>query len=104
MTEAMQPPSDIDFTRLWAHVTAQFRCGPDSIHGPAHWRREEKNGLLLATKTGADITVVRLFAVFHDSCRVSEDWDEAHGARGAALATRLRGGLFEIPDASFGLL
>ena len=89
---------------IWEHVTAQFRCGPDSIHGPAHWKRVEKNGLLLATRTGADVTVVRLFSLFHDACRVSEDWDEGHGARGAALASRLRGELFELPDESFKLL
>jgi uncharacterized protein len=104
MSEALQPPNDINFARLWESVTAQFRFGPDSIHGPAHWRRVEKNGLLLATRTEADITVVCLFAVLHDACRVSEDWDEGHGVRGAALASRLRGELFVIPDESFKLL
>ena len=82
---------DIDYPNLWEQVAAQFRCGADFIHGASHWRRVEKNGLLLATKTGADITVVRLFAVFHDSCRVNECVDDGHGLRGATLAASLRG-------------
>ena len=100
----MQPPSDIDFPCLWEHVTAQFACGPDSIHGPAHWRRVEQNGLLLATRTGADITVVRLFALFHDACRVNEVTDDGHGVRGAQLAASLRGSMFDIADEAFALL
>jgi uncharacterized protein len=102
--KAMLPPLEIDFARLWERVTAQYRCGLDSIHGPAHWRRVEQTGLLLAKRTGAEIVVVRLFAVFHDSCRTTEGWDEGHGARGAALSEQLRGELFEILDVSFKLL
>lgn len=93
--------TETDFTKLWQRVSAQFRCGPESIHGPSHWKRVEKNGLLLATKTGADITVVRLFALFHDSCRENDFEDEGHGERGAALAASWRGELFEVTDATF---
>src|SRR5262249_31574919 len=85
-------------------VTAQFQCGRDSIHGPAHWRRVEKNGLLIASRSGAIVEVVRLFAVFHDSRREHDDWDDTHGARGAAYAASKRGVLFELSDAHFELL
>jgi uncharacterized protein len=100
----MQPPSDINFTILWQDVTARFKCGVESIHGPSHWKRVEQNGLLLATRTGANIAVVRLFALFHDSCRVNECGDEGHGARGAELAQSLRGVLYDITDEAFALL
>lgn len=90
--------------RLWRHLTNQFRCDPRSIHGPSHWRRVEHNGLLIAPKSCANVTVVRLFAVFHDACRVNENRDDGHGARGAALAISLRGVLFDLPDQEFELL
>ena len=94
----------IDWADLWRRVSEQFSLGLDSIHGPAHWRRVERNALLLATRTGADITVVRLFAVFHDSRRHNENHDPQHGERGAALATQMRGQHFELDDAAFAKL
>ena len=63
----------------------------------------ERNGLLLATQTGADRDVVRLFAIFHDARRVYEGTDDGHGARGAAFAAELRGRHFELDDARFAL-
>lgn len=89
---------------LWDRVIQQFRCDLKSLHGPAHWRRVERNRLLLAQESGAIEDVVRLFAVFHDSRRENEDWDAEHGARGAAYAASLRGVLFELSDAHFELL
>ena len=91
----------IDWTVLWEVVANQFPLGRESTHGPAHWRRVERNALLLATRTGADVTVVRLFAVFHDSRRKNETHDPQHGARGAALAQELRGKYFDLADADF---
>lgn len=96
--------SSIDFRRLWQHVSAQFPLSKRSDHGPGHWRRVERNGLLLATRTGADVTVVRLFALFHDSRRENEFTDRDHGKRGAQLAASLRGTLFDLPDEDFELL
>jgi uncharacterized protein len=89
---------------LWQLVASQFR-GPDhSFHGPDHWRRVERNGLLLATRTGADIDVVRLFAIFHDSQREDDGRDYGHGARGAAYAATLRGSAYHLSDDRFELL
>ena len=44
-----------DFDPLWQLVTDQFHAPVYSVHGPDHWRRVERNGLLLATRTGADL-------------------------------------------------
>lgn len=93
-----------DFTNLWRQVAAQFSRGPDSIHGPAHWKRVEQHGQLLATRTGADITVVRLFALFHDAQRINKSVDHGHGIRGAELAAHLRGSAFDISDEAFAVL
>jgi uncharacterized protein len=95
---------NIEWQRLWEHVTREFQCAGDSIHGPGHWRRVERNGLLVATRSGAVVEVVRLFAVFHDSRREHDDWDDTHGARGAAYAASLRGVLFDLSDEHFKLL
>ena len=81
-----------------------FPAGKHSIHGPAHWLRVERNGLLLAARSGADETIVRLFALFHDSCRINDGHDPQHGQRGADLAATLRGTLFDISDPAFELL
>jgi uncharacterized protein len=95
----------IDFEALWAHLAEQFPLGRHSVHGPSHWRRVESNGLRLAAATsGADVVVVRLFAVLHDSRRQNEFTDHEHGLRGGELAQLLRGQLFEITDARFALL
>jgi uncharacterized protein len=54
------------------------------------------NGLALAARTpGADVEVVELFALFHDSEREDEGRDPGHGERAAASVQRLaaRGGL-----------
>ena len=94
----------IDFDKLWAHALAEWPAAGFLLHGSQHWRRVERNGLLLATETGADEIVIRLFALFHDSCRTNEGIDDGHGVRGAELAKRLRGSLYELDGARFALL
>lgn len=93
-----------DLSHLWHTVIKQFHTLEYSIHGPEHWKRVERNGLLLSTRTGADVTVVRLFALFHDSHRLNDDWDDGHGARGALYAKTLRGVGYTLDDDRFELL
>jgi uncharacterized protein len=82
-----------------------FILGRHSHHGPSHWRRVEDNGLALAEETpGADVLVVRLFAILHDCRRFEEGYDPEHGSRAAAEAERWRGRLFELDDAGLELL
>ena len=69
-------------------VVSQFRLPISGVHGPSHWMRVRKNGLMLAEKTGANTNVIELFALFHDSCRVTDDRDNEHGYRGGELAQR----------------
>ena len=74
------------------------------IHGVTHWARVLENGSRLSVLTGARLSIVRLFAVFHDSRRINEDHDPNHGRRGASLAADLRGEFFEMSDEDFALL
>jgi uncharacterized protein len=91
----------IDFDMLWAEVASPFRYHVSQLHGPEHWRRVERNGLLICEHSGAQPEVVRLFALFHDSRRINDGWDPEHGARGAEYAAELRGTAFELSDADF---
>jgi uncharacterized protein len=75
------------------------------VHGLHHWRRVEQNGLRLAKATAdADIVVVRLFAVFHDSERVNEYTDPEHGLRAAELMRCLHGNGFRLSDEQLSTL
>ncbi len=77
-------------------VTLRFAGDVQSIHGIAHWRRVEQNGLEIARHSGADLLVVRLFAWLHDSRRLNDNEDHGHGARAAAWLTELHGEYFVL--------
>ena len=100
----MAGSSMVDFISVWQEITSKFKGDHGSIHGPAHWRRVEANGMQIASANGADEVVVRLFAVLHDSCRVDDSYELTHGQRAAEYAQRLRGNLFEVTDDQFRLL
>lgn len=74
-----------DYPTLQNHVLSN-RIFESELHGLTHWQQVEHNGLLLASETGADTTVVRLFALFHDSKRADDGFDMDHGPRGAEFA------------------
>lgn len=94
---------DPDFPALWARAEREFKL-KGSMHGPGHWRRVEANGLLLAPLCGADVLVVRLFALFHDCKRHDDNDDPEHGRRAATFLAQNRTELFQISDEQFALL
>ncbi len=55
------------------------------LHGPGHWKRVALAGGRLAVPD-ADMLVVLLFAMIHDSQRYNDDHDPLHGPRAAAFA------------------
>lgn len=91
-------------TELIAAIVNQLAINPCGLHGLSHWARVYANGLRLAETTGADTRVVELFALFHDSRRLTEQADPEHGPRGAVLAEQLRGVAFQLDDQPFQLL
>jgi uncharacterized protein len=95
---------NVDFEKLLDAMTLHSSLGHGSIHGPDHWARVEDNGIQLATRNGADQTVVRLFAIFHDAERRNEGHDPRHGQRAAELVASLHGDLFTIDEHSLELL
>jgi len=91
-----------DLDLVITKVFLKLPFNSSSIHGLDHIYKVLKNGLQLAGQTGADKTVVALFALFHDFGRKTDGFDPGHGARGAAEAERLRRqGFFEIDDERF---
>lgn len=52
---------------------------PSDIHGLSHWQNVERNAVLLAEKTGADLQALKIFAYVHDMCRENDGGDPDHG-------------------------
>jgi uncharacterized protein len=81
--EAAQPP-------LVRAVLGGYQLPLGGVHGPAHWLRVLANGRALAAMTpDADVEVVGLFALLHDSRRVNEHTDPQHGERAADFVRQL---------------
>ena len=60
--------------------------------------------MLLATPE-CDVTVIRLFAYLHDSCRENDGYDLEHGPRAAQMMESLRDNLLkDLSDEQFLLL
>ena len=74
---------------LMEELKAGFQLDWQGLHGARHWARVMHHGLHLAGRTGADLQVVRLFAVLHDSQRANEGADAAHGQRAAGFVLKL---------------
>ena len=97
--ESRNEISDGVFARVIDYSKSIFALGPHSVHGPDHWRRVETMGLELCKETDADKTVVRLFALLHDSCRMDDGADLFHGPRAADMLNEISGELFTLePD------
>jgi uncharacterized protein len=86
------------------HALSGFKCGADSIHGPAHWQRVDDFGVSIAESTGADLTVVRLFALLHDCCRMDDGEDLDHGPRAAEMIGRIVPEVFDLAQGRLDLL
>ena len=89
---------------LLEEILCRYVLPPNGVHGFTHWARVIENGFRIAEQTGADMKIVQLFAVFHDSRRVNETMDEAHGRRGAELAASLCGSSFHLSESALELL
>ena len=93
---------DWNFDELWDEVADQYHGGEHSIHGPRHWRRVLGFGLKIAEESGADVLIVKLFALFHDCRRENDGHDPGHGLRGAEFAKELRAAnRFSLDDERF---
>ena len=90
--------------KLILALRAHFALDWSGIHGVAHWARVRVNGLAIAHRNGARQDVIELFSFLHDSCRISDGRDPAHGLRAVTFAAYLRGRVYDIDNAGFTLL
>ena len=95
---------NVEILKVLQAVLEDYALPLDGIHGVAHWARVLENGRRLASETGANIEVVSLFAVLHDSRRINEGSDPDHGLRAAEFAGDIRGKVFDLEDETFALL
>ena len=98
-----QPSSTIS-QEFFEHLVDNHMLGHSGYHGKDHWLRVLRNGRDLAALTGANLKVVELFAVIHDSQRENEDYDPDHGRRAAAYARTLQGVWFNLSETELDLL
>tara|TARA_B110000008_G_scaffold102120_1_gene104943 strand:- start:6855 stop:7544 length:690 start_codon:yes stop_codon:yes gene_type:complete len=90
--------------KFFEFIAEQFDLNHDGNHGYDHWLRVLLNGRILCEQNSANIKVVELFALLHDSKRTSEDADSDHGERAAIFAESLRDTWFSITDQEMRLL
>ncbi len=95
---------DVNIPLVLKTVLEEYALPLNGDHGVAHWARVLENGLRLSSETGANVEVVQLFAVLHDSRRQNEVTDPQHGPRAAEFALDLRGSVFDLEDHEFRLL
>lgn len=89
---------------FFRHLVETHELGHSGYRGEDHWRRVLFNGRILVAATGANLRVIELFALIHDSRRENEDHDPDHGLRAAQRARELRGTWFDGTDAEMALL
>jgi len=85
-------------------IRDQYVLDWHGIHGWDHWMTVQETGLVLARENGADIRVVELFALLHDSCRLNDGLDPDHGPRAADFALGLNGDFFTLDDPALDIL
>ncbi len=93
-----------DLPAIVSRILDAYELPPFGMHGIIHWARVLENGVRIAEANGADTEVITLFALFHDSKRVTDGQDDEHGLRGAVFAESLRGDLVHLDDDRFEIL
>lgn len=88
---------------LVVKVIGEAKLANSSIHGVSHWQTVERNGAYLCQFNSADLEVVRLFALFHDSKREDDYRDLEHGPRAETYLREIRE-LVPLKDAQFEFL
>lgn len=89
---------------FFEYLVASHTLGHDGFHVRDHWLRVLQSAREIAAATGANLRVLELFAVLHDSQRENENHGPEHGHRAAAYAVELTGKWFELADDEMDLL
>ncbi|MBT4284900.1 MAG: hypothetical protein HOD94_06265 [Rhodobacteraceae bacterium] len=96
--------SEILNQKFFEYLAEQFSLDHNGAHGYHHWLRVLYNGRLLCSRNSANIKVVELFSLLHDSKRSNIKSDPEHGERAAIFAETMRGTWFTVTDKELQLL
>jgi len=96
--------SEILNQKFFEYLAEQFSLDHVGPHGYHHWLRVLYNGRLLCSQNTANIKVVELFSLLHDSKRVNGKSDPEHGERAAIFAETIRGTWFTVTDKEMQML
>ena len=96
--------SEILNQKFFEYLAEQFSLDHNGAHGYHHWLRVLYNGRLLCSRNSANIKVVELFSLLHDSKRSNKKSDPEHGERAAIFAETMRGTWFTVTDKEMQLL
>jgi len=94
----------VDLKPILITILHQYTLEQNGIHGVSHWARVLQNGLLICEETAADLDVVSLFAILHDSRRQNDGYDPDHGPRAAEFAQTLGAETLGLDDRQLRLL
>jgi uncharacterized protein len=97
-------PSKTVTQNFYDHIVSNSRLCHSATYGKEHWLRVLQNGRELAAITGANIRVVEVFALLHDSKRENELEDPGHGRRAAEYARSLQGTWLSLSESELDLL
>jgi len=86
------------------HCSSVYQMDHNGFHGFTHWMRVLHNGRLLAETENANLKIVELFCLLHDTQRQNEDRDPEHGPRAADYAHSIRGRWYELENDEMELL
>lgn len=92
------PYDHFDKEELLKQVLSQYQLDINGIHGQSHWERVYENAKILSKHFEVSPIVIELFSFLHDSCRLNDSHDPAHGKRAAEFAYSLQGSIFKISD------
>ena len=99
-----QSPSKFLSQPFIEHCCRIYQMDHNGFHGFAHWMRVLHNGRLLTETENANLKIVELFCLLHDTQRQNEDRDPEHGSRAADYAQAIRGTFFDLEDDEMKLL
>ena len=99
-----QSPSKFLSQEFIEHCCRVYQMDHNGFHGFVHWMRVLHNGRLLAETENANLKIVELFCLLHDTQRKNEDRDPEHGPRAADYAHSIRGKLFDLEGDEMELL
>jgi len=91
------------YNAMWELAKEQFILDEYSIHGVVHWESVYENGIAIGKSVGADLDVIKHFAIFHDCKREDDDQDPFHGDRACEFISTIRNQI-KLSDRQFNNL